>query len=77
MDARTPHPKLLQFESHTALGPTFAARLLGIPYISYAQYRSSTRPLKKQLVFHMEALMLLDAEVLRKRISEVVYGTHE
>ncbi len=75
MGTKPPHPKLLQFESHTALGPTFAARLLGLPYISYAQYRSGTRPLKKQLVFHMEAVMLLEPEVLRQLIAEVVHGT--
>ena len=65
---------MTDFEAHTRLGPTFAARLLGLPYISYAQYRSGARKLKTCHRYHMEALMLLDRDTLKARISEVFDG---
>jgi hypothetical protein len=72
---KKPHPILVDFETRTGLGPTYAARLLGIPYISYAQYRNHTRPLKQQLVFHMDVLLLLDKRALNERIERLAYGS--
>jgi hypothetical protein len=77
MDAHKPNPLFLRFEAHTGLGPTQAARLLGIPYITYAQRRSGMRPVKTEHVFHMEVVMLLRKSVLKDRIKEVVHGNQE
>lgn len=74
MKRNRPNTTLVNFESHTGLGPTFAAKLLGMPYITYAQYRSGTRPIKTQHIYHVEVLLLLDQKVLQKRIKEVVYA---
>lgn len=74
---KKPHPVLIDFEARTGLGPTFAARLLGIPYISYAQYRNHTRPLKTTMVYHMEVLLLLDRRVLAERIERIAHGIEE
>lgn len=65
---------LFNFERRTSLGPTFAARLLGMPYISYAQCRNGTRILKPHHIYHVEVLLLLDKETLMNRIREVCYG---
>lgn len=72
-----PHPAFVDFETRTGLGATFAARLLGIPYISYAQYRNQTRPVKTTLLFHMEVLLLLEAKVLRARIERIAHGNEK
>ena len=69
-----PHPTLIDFETRTGLGPTYAARLLGIPYISYAQYRNGTRPVKTTLTYHIEVLLLLDKRVLKDRIERIANG---
>lgn len=74
MKAKQVNRTLLALEAHTGLGPTFVARLLGLPYISYAQYRSGERSLKTTHVYHCEVLMLLDQKALSKRIKEVVYA---
>lgn len=36
---------LLNFEKQLSLGPTYAARLLGVAYPTYAAYRAGTREL--------------------------------
>lgn len=69
-----PHAILVDFETRTGLGPTYAARLLGIPYISYAQYRNHTRPLKQTFMYHIEVLLLLDKRVLQERIERIAHG---
>lgn len=74
MKAKQPNRTLLALELHTGLGPTFAARLLGLPYISYAQYRSGHRELKRTHLYHVEVLMKLEPKALKKRIEEVVYA---
>lgn len=70
----TPNEFMTKFEAHTGLGPTFAARVLGLPYISYAQYRNRSRKLKACHRYHMEVLMLLDEATLKARIEDVLYG---
>lgn len=74
MASGKPNQILVNFERHTSLGPTFAARLLGMPYISYAQCRSGSRVLKLHHEFHIQVLLLLDEEILMQRINEVCYG---
>lgn len=65
---------LLHFEQATGLGPTKAALLLGIAYVTYAQVRSGSRPLQKYHARHMEALLLLPPSTLRRLIKEHVHG---
>ncbi len=41
------NPTLLNFEKLTGLGPVDASRLLGLSYVTYAQYKSNARPRQK------------------------------
>lgn len=70
MQRAEPAPVLIGLERHTALGPTAAARLLGLPYVSYAQYRSGLRQLKRQHLNHIKAVMRLDPRALRQHIED-------
>lgn len=66
---------LLHFEQATGLGPTKAALLLGVAYVTYAQVRSGARPLQKYHARHMEAILLLPQATLRRLIQEHVNGS--
>lgn len=70
-----PNPTLTDFERRINLGPTFAARLLGLPYITYAQYRSGTRDIKLCHVRHIEVILLLTPDVLKRLIEKEVHGS--
>lgn len=63
---------LLRLEKATALGPTHAARLLGVAYPTYAQYRSGRRSLPKYHVRHIEVIMLLSDKNLHQLIAHHV-----
>ncbi len=65
---------LLDFEKYTALGPTFAAQLLGISYSTYAQVRSGARPMQTYTKRHLQALHMLRRAQLDKLIREHVRG---
>lgn len=65
---------LLRFEDTTGLGPTFAARLLGVAYVTYAQYRNGSRPLQLYHERHIEALSCLAPRARQKLIEEHAYG---
>lgn len=60
---------LLLFEQRTQLGPTYAAKLLGLAYVTYAQCKSGARPLQTYHERHVEALLLLPAAALTKLIE--------
>lgn len=64
---------LLRLEKATALGPTYAARLLGVAYPTYAQYRSGRRSLPKYHVRHIEVIMLLSDKNLNLLIERHGY----
>jgi hypothetical protein len=68
------NPILRELERHTALGPTYAARLLGMAYITYAQCRSGRRTLQLYHERHIEALLALSPEALAKLIKEHTHG---
>lgn len=68
--------QLTSFEAHVRLGPTFAAKLLGVAYPTYAQYRSGRRVLPRYRLNHIQALLLLPEPALRALIEEHVNG-HE
>jgi hypothetical protein len=65
---------LLDFEKHTALGPTFAAQLLGVAYSTYAQVRSGARPMQTYTKRHLQALRMLRKDQLDQLIREHVRG---
>ncbi len=65
---------LISFEKATGLGPTFAAKLIGIAYVTYAQYRNGSRPLQKYHAQHIEAILLLPERALRQLIDKHCYG---
>lgn len=71
---RALNPVLLNFEAHTGLGSTYASALLGTAYPTYAQYRSGRRDLPLYHRRHIEALLLLAPEVLRRLIEEHTHG---
>lgn len=68
-----PNPVLVAFETRTSLGPTFAARLLGMEYPTYAQYRSGRRPLKDTTIRHIDLLLFLTPAQLQEWIER--HGT--
>lgn len=69
------NPILLNFETRIGLGATFAARLLGTAYPTYAQYKSGDRPLPRYHRNHVQALLLLAPDVLQQLIEEHCYGS--
>lgn len=64
-------------EDRIGLGPTFAARLLGIAYVTYAQVRCGDRPLQLYHERHIESLMLLDAPSLASLIERHARGNRK
>lgn len=74
MVVRQINPVLQEFERLVSLGPTFAARLIGVAYPTYAQYRSGRRELPTYHQRHIQALLALERKVLVKLIEEHVYG---
>lgn len=60
---------LIHFEKTCGIGPTFAARLLGVAYPTYAQYRSGRRSLQQYHERHIEALLML-SKVARQKLIE-------
>lgn len=65
---------LKRLEHHTGLGPTKAARLMGLAYVTYAQCRCGSRPLKQYHERHVEALLLLSRQHLKNLIAEHTHG---
>ncbi len=59
---------LIDYEFHTGLGPTYAARLLGVAYTTYAQYRRDARVLPLYVRRHIETIQALPAEILNEQI---------
>lgn len=72
-----PNPILVDFEQRTGLGPTFAARVLGIPYISYAQYRSGARKMKLSMERHIEVILLLSERARTDHIRKALHGIQD
>lgn len=68
------NPTLLRLEKAIGLGPTFAARLLGVAYVTYAQYRNGSRPLMLYHERHIEALLLLTPRALQQLIEDRAYA---
>lgn len=60
---------LIKFEKRVNLGPTYAARLLGVAYATYAQYRSGRRVLPRYHRNHIDALLALSREALGAQIE--------
>lgn len=66
--------QLLRLEEAIGLGSTYASRLLGMQYITYAQIRNGSRPLMKYHERHIEALLLLPKATLARLIEAHAYG---
>lgn len=67
------NPDLIRLEARTGLGPTKAAKLLGVHYTAYAGYRSGRRPWPIYHQYHVKDLINLDDVRLRKTIQERVW----
>ena len=74
MSARLVNRTLYEFEAAIGLGPTYAARLIGVAYPTYAQYRSLRRELPLYHSRHIGALLALPQDVLEQLIKEYAYG---
>lgn len=70
-----PHATLLAFEAEFNLGPTFAARVLGVAYATYAQYRSGRRELPQYHLNQIALLRLLAEAHRHDYIQERLHGT--
>lgn len=64
------NPILINFEFHTGLGPTYAARLLGVAYTTYSQYRNGKRVVPLYIQRHIEAVSILPTEILNIHITK-------
>jgi hypothetical protein len=67
------NPILIDFEFHTGLGPTYAARFLGIAYSTYAEYRRNGRKVPKYIQRHIQTVYLLSNDVLNEQLSKYAY----
>lgn len=65
---------LLELESHTQLGPTYACELLGMAYSTYAQIRSGSRAMQTYTRRHLQAIHMLSRQDLDTLIKEHVRG---
>lgn len=66
---------MIDFEAHVGLGPVRVAQLLGIAYITYAQYKSSRRELPPYHRHHMLALWLLyEHGMLPQHLKDITNG---
>lgn len=74
MATKTKNQVLIGFETHADLGPTFAAKLIGVAYPTYAAYRSGSRDLPDYHRNHVQALLLLPPKALDDLIEEHVHG---
>lgn len=70
------NPVLTAFEAKLGLGPVKAARLLGIAYSTYAQYRSCRREIPAYVEHHVETVMLLDRETVMKVVMYHIKEEH-
>jgi hypothetical protein len=61
---------LATFEFDTDLGPTYAARLLGIHYQTYAKYRRNNRDIPEYIARCIEIHYLLSSEALEAQIAK-------
>lgn len=65
---------LTDFEDQTGLEPGGAARVLGVAYVTYSQYRSGMRPMKTYHEYHVQAILLLSERVRAQLIKERTNG---
>lgn len=66
--------KLLEFETLIGLGSTYACRLIGMAYPTYAAYRSGARALPTYHSNHIDDLGRLSCRALNQLINERIYG---
>lgn len=63
---------LLDFEEKLGVCPTQAARLLGVAWSTYSQYKNLRRELPRYIVYHIDTLESLRKEhadrIIRKRV---------
>ncbi len=55
---------LVKFERYCGIGSTRAAKVLGVAYPTYAQYRSARRELPTYHEYHIKVLLMLSREAL-------------
>jgi hypothetical protein len=68
---------LVNFEKQIGLGSTYAARLLGVAYQTYASYKNERRKLPLYHARHIRCMLLLPKDVLQKEIEDFANGNHK
>lgn len=71
-----PSQFLVDFEDKIGLGATFAARILGIAYPTYAAYRSASRELPQYHINQIHLITLLSATARKAYIQDRLNATH-
>jgi len=71
---RAMNETLITLERTIGLGATYAARLLGVAYPTYAQYRSGRRELPLYHRRHIELLLNLSPALLQMIVSKHAHG---
>lgn len=77
MPKPTSHPLLITLEVRTGLGPVGAARLLGWPYITYAQFKSRKRELKEHQARYVELVLFLEPAQLAEWMERHDLSTND
>lgn len=65
---------LINFERQIGLGSTYAARVLGVAYQTYASYRNERRPLPLYHARHIRHFLMLPADVRKKELEVIANG---
>lgn len=65
---------LIDFERQIGLGSTYAARVLGVAYQTYASYRNERRPLPRYHARHIRHFLMLPVDVRKKELEVITNG---
>ena len=65
---------LIDFERRIGLGSTYAARVLGVAYPTYANYRNESRPLPRYHARHIRHFLMLPVDVRKKELEVITNG---
>lgn len=64
---------LVEFEALVGFGSTYACRLIGVAYPTYAAYRSGLRPLPIYHINHIQDIGRLSQRALGQLIKERIH----
>lgn len=65
---------ILTFERYSNLGPSCAAKFLGVSYSNYATWKSGNRALPRYIERHIETLYSMSEEQFRREIQLKIFN---